>query len=228
VSTWLFTTERSANANLLREGQPQGQIHFVGNVMVDTLLQHRDRAIRTPVLTELGVASGGYLLVTLHRPRNVDDPAQLAATVDALIEVDRRLPVVFPLHPRTRGRLRQFGLLERLGNALGHRLCDPLGYLEFLHLMDRARAVLTDSGGIQEETTILGTPCLTLRPNTERPVTVNVGTNRIIGSRPDRIVPEVERILEGDLPAGRAPELWDGQAAERIVAVLAGKQAGAG
>lgn len=224
LSDWLFTTERSANDNLLREGRPAGQIHFVGNVMVDTLLRHRERALLAPIHERLGVVPGKYLLVTLHRPRNVDDRATLEGIAAALIEVNERLPVILPLHPRTRRRLETFGLADRLGSALGARLCEPLGYLEFLHLMARAPAVLTDSGGIQEETTILGTPCLTLRPNTERPITVSVGTNRIIGSRPERIVPEVERILAGDLPKGQVPELWDGRAAERIVeALVAGR-----
>lgn len=221
LAEWLFTTERSAGENLLREGRPGDKIHFVGNVMIDTLLRHRERALRTPALERFDVAPGEYVLVTLHRPRNVDDGANLAAIVDALGQVRERLPMVFPVHPRTRNRLKEFGLLGRATELLGAGLCEPLGYLEFLHLMARAQVVLTDSGGIQEETTILGAPCLTLRPATERPVTVAVGTNRIIGSAPERIVPEIERILAGDVPRGTAPELWDGKAAERIIAVLA-------
>jgi len=220
IANLLFTTERSASENLLREGVAEEKVHFVGNVMIDTLLRHRERALRTPALERFDVAPGEYVLVTLHRPRNVDDAAKLTAIVEALVRVRERLPMIFPVHPRTRKRLKEFGLLERVTELLGAGLCEPLGYLEFLHLMARAQVVLTDSGGIQEETTILGVPCLTLRPATERPVTVTVGTNRVIGSAPERIVPEIERILAGDVPRGRVPELWDGRAAGRVVKVL--------
>jgi len=220
IANLLFTTERSASENLLREGVAEEKVHFVGNVMIDTLLRHRERALQTPALERFDVAPGEYVLVTLHRPRNVDDAAKLTAIVEALVRVRERLPMIFPVHPRTRKRLKEFGLLERVTELLGAGLCEPLSYLEFLHLMARAQVVLTDSGGIQEETTILGVPCLTLRPATERPVTVTVGTNRVIGSAPERIVPEIERILAGDVPRGRVPELWDGRAAGRVVKVL--------
>ena len=220
LAEWLFTTERSANENLLGEGRPRDKIHLVGNVMIDTLLRNRERALHMPVLEQFGVAEGEYVLVTLHRPRNVDDAPKLAAIVEALGQVRERLSMVFPMHPRTRARLIEFGLMKRAEQLLGSSLCEPLGYLEFLHLMARACVVLTDSGGIQEETTILGTPCLTLRPATERPITVSEGSNRIIGSTPERIVPEVERILAGDVPQGGVPELWDGKAAGRVVEVL--------
>ncbi len=192
--------------------------------MIDALLRHRERVLQTPALERFDVTPGEYMLVTLHRPRNVDDAAKLAAFVEALGRVREHLPVVFPVHPRTRKRLKEFGLLERATELLGAGLCEPLGYLEFLHLMARARVVLTDSGGIQEETTILGVPCLMLRPATERPVTVTVGTNRVIGSAPERIVPKVERILAGDAPQGGTPELWDGKAARRVVEVLSKAQ----
>lgn len=220
IANLLFTTERSANENLLREGVAEEKVHFVGNVMIDTLLRYREKALQTPVLERFGVAPGEYVLVTLHRPRNVDDAAKLTAIVEALGQVRERLPMIFPVHPRTHKRLTDLGLLERTTELLGAGLCKPLGYLEFLHLMARAQVVLTDSGGIQEETTILGVPCLTLRPATERPVTVTVGTNRVIGSAPERIVPEIKRILAGDAPQGGVPELWDGRAAGRIVAAL--------
>ena len=220
IANLLFTTERSANENLLREGVAEEKVHFVGNVMIDTLLRYREKALQTPVLERFGVAPGEYVLVTLHRPRNVDDAAKLTAIVEALGQVRERLPMIFPVHPRTHKRLTDLGLLERTTELLGAGLCEPLGYLEFLHLMARAQVVLTDSGGIQEETTILGVPCLTLRPATERPVTVTVGTNRVIGSAPERIIPEIKRILAGDAPQGGVPELWDGRAAGRIVAAL--------
>jgi UDP-N-acetylglucosamine 2-epimerase (non-hydrolysing) len=223
LADWLFTTERGAVENLLREGLPRDKIYFVGNVMIDTLLRHRERALQMPVLERFDVRPGDYVLVTLHRPRNVDDAPKLAAIVEALGQVRERLPVIFSVHPRTRKRLKDFGLLTRVTELLGKGLCEPLGYLEFLHLTARARVVLTDSGGIQEETTILGVPCVTLRPATERPVTVAVGTNRVIGSAPERVVPEIERILAGDVPEGRVPDLWDGRAAERIVEVLVGR-----
>jgi UDP-N-acetylglucosamine 2-epimerase (non-hydrolysing) len=220
LADWLFTTERSGDENLLREGRPSDKIFFVGNVMIDTLLHHRDRALKTPVLERFEVTPGEYVLVTLHRPRNVDDAPKLAAIVEALGQVQEHLPVIFPVHPRTHKRLKEFGVLSRAKELLRAGFCEPLGYLEFLHLMARARVVLTDSGGVQEETTILGTPCLTLRPATERPITVTVGTNRRIGSAPERIVPEIERILMGDVPHGRVPDLWDGLAASRIVETL--------
>lgn len=192
----------------------------MGNVMIDTLMRHRDRALQTPVLEQFGLLPREYMVMTLHRPRNVDDPAKLEAILEAMGELRERLPIVLPLHPRTRNRLEEAGLLERARSLLGTGLCEPLGYLEFLHLMARARLVLTDSGGIQEETTILGVPCLTLRPTAECPITVTAGSNRAIGSAPERIVPEVERILAGDSPSGEVPELWHGKAAKRIVEVL--------
>jgi UDP-N-acetylglucosamine 2-epimerase (non-hydrolysing) len=220
LSTWLFTTERDADENLLREGIPPEQIHFVGNVMIDTLLRHKDRALRTQVLDRFGIEAGRYAVVTLHRPSNVDHPDSLRAILGALGRIQERLPVIFPIHPRTQARIETFGLAGQVGALSNLHVCEPLGYLDFLHLLTRALVVLTDSGGIQEETTILGVPCLTLRENTERPVTLTQGTNRLIGADPERIVAEFERVLEGDVPKGHAPELWDGRAAERIVQVL--------
>jgi len=220
LSTWLFTTERDADENLLREGIPSEQIHFVGNVMIDTLLRYKDRALHTQVLDRFGIEAGQYAVVTLHRPSNVDHPDLLRAILGALGQIQERLPVVFPVHPRTRARIEAFGLTGQVDALPNLHVCEPLGYLDFLHLLARALVVLTDSGGIQEETTILGVPCLTLRENTERPVTLTQGTNRLIGSDPERMVIEFERILSGDIPQGHAPELWDGRAAERIVQVL--------
>lgn len=216
----LFTTSRDADENLLREGVAPAKIHFVGNVMIDTLLEHRERARRLGTPARFGLSLGGYALLTLHRPSNVDDPAVLAGILDALVQVQRELPVFFPVHPRTAQRLRDARCAERLARAPRLVLAEPLGYFEFLDLMMHARLVLTDSGGIQEETTILGVPCLTLRENTERPVTIMEGTNVLVGSDPARITAEVGRILSGEARAGRTPELWDGRAAGRIVAVL--------
>ena len=220
LADYLFTTECSANENLRREGIPDHKIFFVGNVMIDTLLRHRQRAEALGMPARYGVSNNGYALLTLHRPSNVDVPEVLSGILDALASLQTRLPILFPAHPRTLRRLAEAGLLERAQAMPNLRLMEPLGYLEFLGLMAQARLVLTDSGGIQEETTILGVPCLTLRENTERPVTVVEGTNEVVGASPERIVAAAQRALDGDAKRGRCPELWDGRAAERIVNVL--------
>jgi UDP-N-acetylglucosamine 2-epimerase (non-hydrolysing) len=216
VSTWLFTTEPEGSQNLAAEGVPAERIHFVGNVMIDTLLANLERARGLDTLERLGLAPKSYAVLTLHRPSNVDDPAKLQSLFAALEEVHRELPVVFPVHPRTRAAIE-----NRLGGRRpALQLGEPLGYLDFLRLMADSRFVLTDSGGIQEETTALGVTCLTLRENTERPITVSEGTNTIVGSDPDTIRSEVRKVLEGHGKAGRTPALWDGHAAQRIVDVL--------
>jgi UDP-N-acetylglucosamine 2-epimerase (non-hydrolysing) len=215
-----FTTEPSANENLLREGVPQERIHFVGNVMIDTLRKHVEESRAMNVPARFCVEPRGYVLVTLHRPSNVDHREALLPVVEALAELAADAPVLFPAHPRTRRRLEAFGLSDRLGDV---RLLPPLGYLEFMGLMDAAAVVVTDSGGIQEETTVLGTPCLTLRPNTERPITLTRGTNRLITGEKGVIVTAARKRLRDDSrPAPRIPELWDGEAAERIAAVVLG------
>ena len=218
VSDLLFTTEPAANENLLREGVDPGKIHFVGNVMIDTLFRYRERARDSDVLDRLALSAGGYAVLTLHRPSNVDDEGTLGMLLSAIARIQAEIPVVFPVHPRTRQRL------EALSGVLppmpGLRLADPMPYLDFLRLMAEARCVLTDSGGIQEETTALRIPCLTLRHNTERPVTVTRGTNRVVGTEPDAIYQSWRRIAEGSWPTGELPELWDGKAAARIVRVL--------
>jgi len=227
----LFVTERSANENLRREGVPDEKIFFVGNVMIDTLLRHRERAVALGMPARYGVQAHDYAVLTLHRPSSVDTPEVLSGILDALAALQARLPVLFPVHPRTLQRLADAGLLERARAMSNLQLLEPLGYLEFLGLMAQARLVLTDSGGIQEETTILGIPCLTLRENTERPVTISEGTNELVGTSPARILAAVWRRLDQpemvpDNPlglmgkAGYHPELWDGRAAERIVRVL--------
>ncbi len=225
VSTHLFVTEPSGLENLRREGVPDERVHFVGNVMIDTLLAQRDRARLLEMPARLGVPAGGYAVVTLHRPSNVDGAESLAAIVDALLEIQAMLPVVFPVHPRTRARLADAGLINRLQAAPALQLLEPMGYLEFLGAMADARLVLTDSGGIQEETTILGVPCLTLRANTERPVTLTEGTNVLVGTSPRAAVEAVRRTLSAAPVAGRRPALWDGRAAERIVNVLLSEKA---
>ena len=225
----LFTTESSADENLLREGQPADRIFFVGNVMIDSLLACRRLAERSDVLKRLALSGGGYALVTLHRPSNVDGAESLGAILRALGEIAAELPVILPAHPRTRARLQEFGL-----TSLVHPLAEgpvtiergkvsllaPLGYVDFLRLMSEARLVLTDSGGIQDETTCLGVPCLTLRWNTERPVTVTQGSSTLVGNDPERILAGARAALRNGKPNAVLPPLWDGHAAERIVEVV--------
>ncbi|MEX2658816.1 MAG: UDP-N-acetylglucosamine 2-epimerase (non-hydrolyzing) [Acidimicrobiales bacterium] len=213
VSDLLLAPSPDAVDNLEAEGYRDDQIRLVGNVMVDTLLVNLDRARGRPVLARLGVEPGRYGLVTLHRPANVDDPATLAELMGALGTIGGELPLVFPAHPRTRERL------ATLGDVPGLRPVDPLGYLDFVALEAQAAVVFTDSGGVQEETTVLGVPCLTLRENTERPITITDGTNVLVGRETDRIVAEARRVLR-DGVAARRPALWDGLAGERIAEEL--------
>jgi UDP-N-acetylglucosamine 2-epimerase (non-hydrolysing) len=216
ISDWLFVTEPAGEENLRREGVPAERIHFSGNVMIDTLKAHLERARSSDVLTRLGLEPGRYAVLTLHRPSNVDEEASLRRLFAVLEEIHAEIPVVFPVHPRTRASIAR--LLS--GQAPRLTLTAPLGYLDFLRLMADARLVLTDSGGIQEETTVLGVPCLTLRQNTERPVTLSQGTNVLVGTDPATIRAEVRKILDGDTRRGRVPERWDGHAAGRIADVL--------
>jgi UDP-N-acetylglucosamine 2-epimerase (non-hydrolysing) len=225
ISQWLFVSERSGLDNLRREGVPDERVFFVGNVMIDTLLQHRDRSEQSPILRDLGLSDRVYAVLTLHRPASVDAHDVLERTLSAVARIARELPVVFPVHPRTRKALqcmRGPGLHEKaaLDNRSGIRLTDPLGYLDFLKLMAHARLVMTDSGGVQEETTVLGVPCLTLRTSTERPATLTEGTNVLVGLDPERIVAEGFRAVGKQVGPRRIPELWDGRAAGRIVDVL--------
>ncbi|HYM13795.1 MAG TPA: UDP-N-acetylglucosamine 2-epimerase (non-hydrolyzing) [Bryobacterales bacterium] len=223
LSDFLFVSEPSGERNLLAEGVPREKIFFAGNVMIDTLLRFRAKAERSDVLERLELADGRYAIATLHRPSNVDQAGSLAGLVRALGEISRRIPIVFPVHPRTAQALRAAGL-DASVDPRALRLVAPLGYLDFLRLMSRARLVLTDSGGIQEETTILQVPCLTLRNNTERPVTIEQGTNRLVGTDPAKIVAAALDALEAPPPAGRVPRLWDGRASARILDVLTSPQ----
>lgn len=218
VADMLFTTEASADENLAREGIPADRVRFVGNVMIDTLFRYREAARRSSVLERLGLETGGYAVLTLHRPSNVDDEGTLAMLLSGIARIEAEIPVVFPVHPRTRGRLE--ALAAVLAPMPGLRLADPMPYLDFVQLMGESRCVLTDSGGIQEETTALGIPCLTLRHNTERPVTVTRGTNRIVGTDPDTIYAGWRAVAESRWQQGELPELWDGKAAGRIVRSL--------
>lgn len=213
VSDYLLASSPDAADNLRAEGYREDQIHLVGNVMIDTLFSNLERARQSDVLARHGLSRGGYGLVTLHRPANVDDPEILTALLKALGEVADRCPLLLPVHPRAAGRLAELGVPG------GVRLIPPAGYLDFIALQDSARVVLTDSGGVQEETTALGVPCVTLRDNTERPITVDQGTNVLAGRDPERIVRTVNRVLDSP-PAPRRPELWDGHAGDRIAEVL--------
>ncbi len=216
ISDLLFCTERSGVENLLREGIGGDRVHLVGNVMIDTLLRNRARAAETNVLGELGLAEDGYGVVTLHRPSNVDSLDRLRGIFSALNTIAAELPLVFPIHPRTRKNAEAAGLLAELGDRI--RIVEPVGYLEFLRLVDCARVILSDSGGIQEECTVLKTPCLTLRENTERPSTVEAGANRLVGSDPDAILAAFADVMKSDPADIATPPLWDGRAAERIAA----------
>jgi len=216
----LLVSEPAGEENLRREGVAEGRIRYVGNVMIDTLVRELEAARALDAGARLGLSPSGYAYVTLHRPSNVDRPGQLQRVVDALRALGERLPVVFPVHPRTRERLRSSGLFSSLSEAPGLRLLEPLGYRESLGIMAGARLVLTDSGGVQEETSYLGIPCLTLRPNTERPVTERLGTNTVIGEDTEKVLPLVETVLGGRYKTGQAIPGWDGHAARRIVEAL--------
>ena len=206
ISDLLFTTEKSGTENLLAEGIDQSKIFFVGNVMIDTLLRNKTKSDESTILSDLGL-SGDYAVLTLHRPSNVDDPVVLDRLLSTLEAIQSDIPIIFPAHPRTRKRLGRTSL----------RILEPLGYLDFLKLMSSAKLVLTDSGGIQEETTALKIPCITLRESTERPITAEIGSNIVAGTDPERIMAAYGEIMSRE---PRVPELWDGHAAERIVGMI--------
>ena len=222
IADLLFTPSQDADENLRMEGIPAERIRFVGNIMIDSLFKYLERAKATGVRERIGVAGIDYAVLTLHRPSNVDEPETFAGILEALAEIARRLPIIFPVHPRTRRTINELGLDEKIESISGLRLIEPLGYLDFVGLFSGAKLVLTDSGGLQEETTVLGIPCLTLRENTERPVTVEIGTNIVVGKEPQRITSAAFASL--DASSGRtprsAPALWDGHTAERIVEEL--------
>jgi UDP-N-acetylglucosamine 2-epimerase (non-hydrolysing) len=220
ICDMLLVSEPAGVENLQREGHPPSHIHLVGNVMIDTLRGQVESARRQDTLQRLELEPGTYGVVTLHRPSNVDDREILGGLVDVLASVSREMPLVFPVHPRTTGRLREFGLYERLCGAGGVRCLEPLGYLDFLCLTSQARVIVTDSGGLQEESTALGVPCLTMRFNTERPVTVEEGTSTLIGNSPQRLNECLREVLDGTYKRGRCPELWDGRAAIRIADII--------
>lgn len=221
ISDLLFVTEPSGVENLQKEGVAAEKIHFPGNVMIDTLKANREAAEKSDVLGRLALSAGAYNVVTLHRPSNVDDPVIFGRIVAAIDEVQRDLPVVFPIHPRTLANMKRLGFTDRFAAMANLKVIEPLGYLDFLKLTANAAVVLTDSGGIQEETTILGVWCLTLRENTERPVTITQGTNELVGTDTDRIIAAYRSRRAAGSARRPVPEKWDGHAAERIAAILA-------
>jgi UDP-N-acetylglucosamine 2-epimerase (non-hydrolysing) len=215
ITDWFFTTSETAGENLRKSGVADDAIFFVGNTMIDTLYQQMESFIQPALWKESGLTPGGYLVMTLHRPSNVDDPVSLRSIIEILEEKLTGVPVVFPVHPRTRGNFERFGLAPK--NII---LSEPLSYLEFNYLVKHCKGVITDSGGITEETTVMGIPCITLRDSTERPETCTIGTNELIGNDPAKLRDAIDQLLGGRWKQGGIPPLWDGHAAERIVAQL--------
>jgi UDP-N-acetylglucosamine 2-epimerase (non-hydrolysing) len=224
LSLLLFTTCKDANDNLIREGIEQQRIYFVGNVMIDTLLKSKRLSENSDILKRLNLDSKNYAVLTLHRPSNVDSYENLSSIFNAIDEIQKKIKVVYPIHPRTKKKIIDFGLDKKMNDLKNFIMTNPLGYLDFLKLMNDAKFVMTDSGGIQEETTILGVPCITLRKDTERPITVIEGTNVIVGRDKEKILNEVSKILNGQGKTGKIPNKWDGKAAERIVDILIQKK----
>jgi len=222
ITDFYFCTEQSGLDNLAREGVDPAKVHMVGNVMIDTLLRHRASAEESEILQTLGLVAGRYAVLTLHRPSNVDDPDVFRRILDALEEVQGDWPVIFPIHPRTRKNMESGSLAPQVSAMKNLRIVEPLGYLDFMKLTAHARLVLTDSGGIQEETTILGVPCLTLRENTERPITLTMGTNSLVGTSTEGILQGYRQVMASPLrpEEQRVPPMWDGSAARRIVEIL--------
>ena len=215
ITNYFFTTTPEAGNNLKIIGITDNRIHWVGNTMIDTLVKHRPRFLKPEVWDKLNLKKGGYIMMTLHRPANVDEEGKLKSLMQEIITHSNSLPLIFPVHPRTSKILQNLGIEDdRL------HLIDPLGYLEFNFLVENSKAVITDSGGITEETTVMGIPCMTLRDNTERPETVTIGSNELIGTDPSAIKPAMEKLFAGKWETGSIPEKWDGKTAERIVAVL--------
>ena len=216
LSDFLFTPSRDANDNLIAEGIPTRKIYLVGNIMIDSLIKAKAKAESSTVIACLGLTNKSFVLLTLHRPSNVDQLETLRSIWEAIEAISREAPVIFPVHPRTKNRMASFGIKPGPGVIL----TDPLGYLDFLCLEKTASLVLTDSGGVQEETTYLGVPCLTLRENTERPITLTLGTNELVGINPKKILARASKALRGGCKKGERPPYWDGKTAQRIVKVL--------
>ena len=215
ITNYFFTTTQEASQNLIISGVNENKIHWVGNTMIDTLLKHRPKFMKPTIWNELNLTKDGYLVMTLHRPSNVDEEDKLKLLMDEIIKHSNNLPLVFPVHPRTAKILQSMGIKHNRLHTI-----EPLSYLEFNFLVENSKAVITDSGGITEETTVMGIPCMTLRDNTERPETVTMGTNELIGTDPRAIKPAMEMLFSGNWKKGTIPEKWDGKTAERIVSIL--------
>lgn len=215
ITNYYFTTSEVANENLEKSGIGKERIFYVGNTMIDTLLKHRARFQKPAIWEELGLVQGQYLVMTLHRPANVDQEEKLKDLIQKIVDHTHELPLVFPVHPRTKKMLENIGI-----SHVRLHMIEPLGYLEFNYLVEKAKAVVTDSGGITEETTVMGIPCMTLRDNTERPETIAEGTNELLGTDPKAIPPAMEKLFSGNWKKGRIPHLWDGNTAGRIVDIL--------
>ena len=215
ITNYFFTTTPEAGENLKKSGIPNTSIYWVGNTMIDTLVKHRSRFQKPKIWEELKLSKKGYIVMTLHRPGNVDEEEKLKSLINEIVENSNKLPLIFPVHPRTAKILDGLGIQHSRLHSI-----DPLGYLEFNYLVENSLAVITDSGGITEETTVMGIPCMTLRNNTERPETVEIGSNELIGTDPRAIKPAMEKLFSGNWKKGNIPELWDGKTAERIVEVL--------
>jgi UDP-N-acetylglucosamine 2-epimerase (non-hydrolysing) len=218
IADYHFISEDSGMKNLMAEGMQEKSLFRVGNIMIDSLVGNLEAAQRSDIVKKLGLAENNFVLMTMHRPTNVDSEMALRPLIDSIVHISERIPVVFPCHPRTEKKMEMFDLAVASSNNL--KLIEPLGYLDFLKLQSEAKLVLTDSGGIQEETTYLKIPCVTMRKNTERPATVEIGSNVVAGIEPDKIVDCVLEILDGNIKSGSVPELWDGRTAERIVDIL--------
>jgi UDP-N-acetylglucosamine 2-epimerase (non-hydrolysing) len=222
VADYLFVTEESGMQHLKNEGVAEERVFFAGNVMIDSLVRYQEKAKTTTILEDLGLATSDYIVMTMHRPANVDTEKGLRSILELIELSSRDTKIIFPIHPRTRAHMEKFGLADRLDQAENLIMTEPLGYLEFIQLMSNATAILTDSGGIQEETTYLGVPCLTFRDSTERPITVTLGTNQLLSDLdPKKTYAALKEILAGKVKKGSIPPLWDGKAAERIAAQLA-------
>jgi UDP-N-acetylglucosamine 2-epimerase (non-hydrolysing) len=215
ISNYFFTTTRDAGFNLNRIGVTDNRIFFVGNTMIDTLIKHKSNFKKPIIWDELGLSKGNYMVMTLHRPGNVDEEEKLKSLMNEIVQYSNDLPLIFPVHPRTAKILKNLGITHNRLHTI-----DPLGYLEFNYLVENSKAVITDSGGITEETTVMGIPCLTLRDNTERPETVTIGSNELIGTDPMAIKPALKKLFDGRWKKGRIPELWDGETADRIVKII--------
>ena len=226
ISDYLFVSEESGLVNLAREGLDHEGVHFVGNVMIDSLYRNRERAAQSQILERLALTPQSYAALTMHRPANVDDPEVLKGLLEVIERVSEELELIFPAHPRTLNRLKSFGLDSKLNALERVRVIEPLGYLDFMHLVSNSRVILTDSGGIQEEATVLKVPCVTLRDSTERPATCLIGTNHLAGTHPDRVWRAYREAMETDLSAYGVPSKWDGRAAERITQIIANQDVG--